>query len=398
MIGAGDHKRVGGMRARIDSQAVERGDRVRLQNCLSQLNREFPGNPGARSLDECRNRLNSYRSRSRTVPDRPVRLNQTESNYVENQLRQLRDEQARLREERRRYEEAQRKLNELEAGQFHRESHTKEESMSIVTNAGQIIGEYIGLSFANSMKDFDVVNKDKNDGVIDFVPKTGDEVVLEWGTMNRMTVSSCVLESKDEVEFSLQPFRCKELGFGTTREGMDMTKVKIALAALGENTSESFVKSHFREINALKAKLEAGQSSQPPSASPVPPDASQPARVIHRPLGKKVLAEIKKMCRQKAPDKISACVDRVGVRVQEETRKACEVGALQDNLSVDACQDLLVSFPWLNVDHLRGNGSRKIPNVADTINGPHPLEASDKTTHRSLVTFIDREAKLFGQR
>lgn len=51
--------------------------------------------------------------------------------------------------------------------------------------------------------------------------------------------------------------------FGKSSVFTDLTKVKIALAALGENIGNEFVKFHFQEIKTLKAKFEVKTPEAP---------------------------------------------------------------------------------------------------------------------------------------
>lgn len=130
--------------------------------------------------------------------------------------------------------------------------------MPIVANAGQIIGEFLGLSIAGSMDQFDVANNDNNDGKIDFLPKSPKkDVYLKSEDGSGRRVANCELESDPKAELS---FRCNdeesEFAFGVRRQFIDATKIKIVLAALGENISGDFVKGHFKDIEAFKAKLE----------------------------------------------------------------------------------------------------------------------------------------------
>jgi len=132
--------------------------------------------------------------------------------------------------------------------------------MPIDAKAGQIIGGFLGLSFtAASMAQFDVVNNDSNDGKVGFLPKSPQTgVYLETVEGNGRRVASCELDSDSKAEV---PFRCNDedskFAFGTRRQFVDATKIKIVLAALGENISGDFVKGHFKDIEALKAKLES---------------------------------------------------------------------------------------------------------------------------------------------
>lgn len=132
--------------------------------------------------------------------------------------------------------------------------------MSIVANAGQIIGEFLGLSVAKSMGQLDVVNNDKNDGKISFLPKEAREIYLKsekdnGSFMAEVLVNSCVLDSDPEAKV---PFCCfgNNFKFGTIQQFVDATKIKIVLAALGENIGPDFIKGHFKDIKAFKAKLE----------------------------------------------------------------------------------------------------------------------------------------------
>lgn len=129
--------------------------------------------------------------------------------------------------------------------------------MSIVANAGQVIGEFLGLSVAGSMGQFDVANNDKNDGKIGFLPKNSQKVWLETADGSGVRVTNCVLDSDPNRDLS---FACGSENsgqeFGVRRQFVDATKLKVVLAALGENISGDFVKGYFKDIEAFKAKLE----------------------------------------------------------------------------------------------------------------------------------------------
>lgn len=130
--------------------------------------------------------------------------------------------------------------------------------------------------------------------------------------------------------------------------------------------------------------------------SPTPPPAPKKPPVVHRPLSQNVSREINRQCLEKAPASAAGCVDHVSRRVQVATRKVCEKGA--GKLSVDTCQDFLVSFPWRNVSQLEAKaGALDVTGILQILRwGKEGMVAADQTNHHSLIFFIGKEVELFA--
>ncbi|MBI4125763.1 MAG: CAP domain-containing protein [Deltaproteobacteria bacterium] len=110
-----------------------------------------------------------------------------------------------------------------------------------------------------------------------------------------------------------------------------------------------------------------------------------------------VQRKINEACKEAGSGRPPECVEAVAGKIREQAARACRYRAAERQTPVASCTDRLVSSYWLNIDQLKKRLPAKLKYVADDILESSPLEAGDGTTHRSLATFVDKEARIFAR-
>lgn len=104
---------------------------------------------------------------------------------------------------------------------------------------------------------------------------------------------------------------------------------------------------------------------------------------------------IKAECQRLHPEAADTCTQAVVQKVTSEIGKFCDKNASTQGIGSPLCQKRLGSLVWLNWRHLERQLNRKMRRLGEVLIGPEPLEASNGTTHRSLATLIQFEARDF---
>lgn len=112
-------------------------------------------------------------------------------------------------------------------------------------------------------------------------------------------------------------------------------------------------------------------------------------------MDKKVYVFISNACWRAHRPQMRSCVEAVSAKVERDIFTFCEQNAASEQLTAEACRQRLSSFVWRNWEELERKLKSKMPNLRRALVGLHPFWAGDKTTHRSLQTLIQTEARIF---
>lgn len=106
---------------------------------------------------------------------------------------------------------------------------------------------------------------------------------------------------------------------------------------------------------------------------------------------------IARTCREASVQRRAECEKTVADNLQMQIQTICEYSAAQRPVAKDECVRKVLSSFWLDPNDLKKKLPAKMKSVADDISGPKPLRALDGTTHRSLLTFVEKEAQIYAR-